>query len=222
MKKLLILTIALIPLIVDAQTWKSDLYQKYDEQTFYRIEALYDVIDFNKIDFPLLQAAVFYVTNEERKKANLKPFEFHSKIESVAAGHAQDMVKYEFYSHTSKIRIKRTVQDRFHLEGLNPEFYGENICSTYGLQYENGRKVNPPYPAGVFSYAFTSQKETIPPHTYISFAKEVVKLWMNSSSHRQNILNPTFTTLGCGARVYLEKSFYDMPYFKVVQNFGSD
>lgn len=222
MRILLVFSLTLISYLAKAQTWTPDSYTRLNSAAFYRIEPLYDVIDFDDVDYPLLHAAIFYLTNEERVKAKLAPFKFHSKFEAVAADHARDMVKYGFYSHTSKIRIKRTVQDRFHLEGLNPEYYGENICATYGLQYENGRKVNPPYAAGVFTYAFTTQKEAIPPHTYLSFAKEVVKLWMESPGHRQNILNPNFTTLGCGASVYLEKNFYDMPYFKVVQNFGSD
>lgn len=220
MRRLLILTLIFFPLLATAQTWTPESYKKYDEASFYRIEALYDVIDFKKVNFPLLQAAIFFVTNEERKKAKLHPFEFQPQVENVASEHANDMVKYGFYSHTSKIRIKRTVQDRFHLEGLNPKYYGENICSTYGLKYEMGRKVNPPYPTGEFTYAYTSRREKIPPHTYLSFAKEVVRLWMNSPGHRQNILNPQFTKLGCGASVYLEKTFYNMPYFMVVQNFG--
>lgn len=221
MRRLLLLGFILISFSSNAQDWTSESYRNYDETTFYRIEALYEAIDFNEINFPLLQAAIFYLTNEERKKAKLQPFEFKSEIETVASGHAQDMVKYGFYSHTSKIRIKRTVLDRFHLEGLNPEFFGENICSTYGLQYQSGRKVNPPYPSGEFTYAFTSKREVIPPHTYLTFAKSVVKLWMDSPGHRQNILNPKFQMLGCGARVYREKNFYNMPYFMVVQNFGS-
>jgi len=221
MRRLLILSFILISLSVKAQTWTPDSYTNFNETSFYRIESLYSAIDFNQVNFPLLQAAIFFVTNEERKKAKLSPFEFRSEIENVASGHAQDMVKYGFYSHTSKIRIKRTVLDRFHLEGLNPEFYGENICSTYGLQYQTGRKVNPPYPSGEFTYAFTSKKEVILPHTYLTFAKSVVKLWMESPGHRQNILNPKFKTLGCGARVYRERTFYNMPYFMVVQNFGN-
>lgn len=220
MKRLLILGLTLFSFVSRAQSWSPDSYKNYNETTFYRIEELYDAIDFDKVNFPLLQAAIFFVTNEERKKAKLKPFEFQSIIENVASGHAQDMVKYGFYSHTSRIRIKRTVLDRFHLEGLNPKFYGENICSTYGLQYQTGRKVNPPYPSGEFTYAFTSKREVIPPHTYLTFAKSVVKLWMDSPGHRQNILNPNFKSLGCGARVYREKNFYNMPYFMVVQNFG--
>lgn len=221
MRVLLVFSLTLISFFSTAQSWTTESYSRHDETSFYRIEALYEVIDFKKVDYPLLHAAIFFVTNEERRKSKLNPFKYDSKIERIASDHAQDMVKYGFYSHTSSIRIKRTVQDRFHLEGLNPAFYGENICSTYGLQYENGRKVNPPYPTGVFTYAFTSKREAIPPHTYISFAKEVVKLWMNSPGHRQNILNPKFTTMGCGASIYLEKSFYNMPYFMAVQNFGS-
>ncbi len=222
MNRLLILGFILISFSSSAQTWTHQSYSNYDETSFYRIEALYNAIDFSEVNFPLLQAAIFFVTNEERVKAKLKPFEFRSEIELVAAGHAKDMVKYGFYSHTSKIRIKRTVRDRFQLEGLNPEFFGENICSTYGLQYEIGRKVNPPFPSGEFTYAFTSKREVIPPHTYLTFAKSVVKLWMDSPGHRQNILNPNFKSLGCGAGVYREKNFYNMPYFMVVQNFGSD
>lgn len=221
MKRLLVLGLIVSSFSADAQTWTPDSYRTYNESTFYRIEALYEVIDFKNVNFPLLQAAIFYLTNEERKKAKLRTFEFQPRVENIASKHAEDMVKYGFYSHISSIRIKRTVQDRFHLEGLNPKYYGENICSTYGLQYESGRKVNPPYPNGEFTYAFTNKRERIPPHTYISFAKEVVKLWMNSPGHRQNILNPNFTSLGCGARLYLERKFYNMPYFIVVQNFGS-
>lgn len=221
MKNLLILSFMLLSLISSAQTWTPESYLSTNETAFYKIETLHSPIDFDEVNFPLLQASIFFVTNEERKKANLRLFEFSSEIEKAASGHARDMVKYSFYSHTSKIRMKRTVLDRLHLEGLNPEYYGENICSTYGLQYQTGRKVNPPYPSGEFTYAFTSEKEVILPHTYLSFARSVVKLWMESPGHRQNILNPRFRKLGCGARVYREKTFYNMPYFMVVQNFGS-
>lgn len=222
MKRILAVSLTLISFFSNAQSWTAASYSGFSEPTFLRIEALYDPIDFRQVNAPLLQAAIFFATNEERIQAKLPPFRFDPLIESVASGHAQDMVKYGFYSHTSKIRIKRTVQDRFHLEGLNPQFYGENICSTYGLQYESGRKVNPPSRAGEFFYASTSQKQKIPPHTYLSFARAVVKLWMNSPGHRQNILNPSFTRLGCGTKLYLEKKFYDMPYFMVVQNFGGE
>jgi uncharacterized protein YkwD len=34
-----------------------------------------------------------------------------------------------------------------------------------------------------------------------AFAAAVVQAWMNSPSHRANIVNPGFLSLGCGARV---------------------
>ena len=218
--RLLLLSFSLISFLAQAQNQQSSTYQHYNQTSFYKIEALYSSLDFDQVDYPLLQTAIFFVTNEERIKAGLKPFEMQIPIEKVAQGHAEDMVKYGFYSHTSKIRIKRTVLDRFHLEGINPVHYGENICSTYGLQYQTGRKVNPPYPSGQFTYAFTSKREVIPPHTYISFTRSVVKLWMDSPNHRINILNPAFTMLGCGVKVYRERNFYNMPYFMAVQNFA--
>jgi uncharacterized protein YkwD len=185
-------------------------------------EVLYQAINFESIDYPLLRSAIFFYTNEERKKAGLPPLIHHTAIENAAQGHADDMVKYGFYSHTSKIRNKRTVSDRLRLAGVNAGYMGENICSTYGLQYQTGRKVNPPYPKGQFTYAFTSRREVIPPHTYSSLAKSVVKLWMDSPAHRTNILNPKFISMGCGVRVYPERSFYNMPYFMAVQNFSGN
>lgn len=222
MKYLLISAFLISPVLTHAQNLTSIAYSHEDETSFYRMESIYHPIDFGKVDYPLLQAAIFFVTNLERKKAGLSPFSRLVSLDQVAQGHAEDMVKYGFYSHTSKIRIKRTVLDRFHLEGLNPSHYGENICSTYGLQYQVGRKVNPPHPSGKFTYAFTSKPEVIPPHTYISFAQSVVKLWMDSPEHRKNILNPQFTHLGCGAKVYREKNSFNMPYFMAVQNFSGD
>lgn len=189
---------------------------------FLENEVLYQAINFESIDYPLLRSAIFFYTNEERKKAGLAPLIHQTAIENAAQGHADDMVKYGFYSHTSKIKNKRTVSDRLRLAGVNAGFMGENICSTYGLQYQIGRKVNPPYPKGQFTYAFTSKREVIPPHTYSSLAKSVVKLWMDSPGHRSNILNPNFKTMGCGVRVYPERSFYNMPYFMAVQNFSGN
>lgn len=218
----LTLSLFLAPVLTLAQNWTASEYQTHNEATFYRIEAIYQSIPFEKVDYPLLQAAIFYVTNEERRKVGLPTFTSDHPLRQAAQGHAEDMVNYGFYSHTSQIRIKRTLLDRLRLQGVNAPFFGENICSTHGLLYQPGRKVNPPYPAGQFTYAFTKSREVIPPHTYISFARSVVKLWMDSPGHRKNILNPQFTSLGCGVRVYPEKSFYNMPYFMAVQNFAGN
>ncbi|WBL44553.1 CAP domain-containing protein [Algoriphagus halophytocola] len=65
-----------------------------------------------------------------------------------------------------------------------------------------------------------SKKEVILPHTYLSYAREVVRLWMNSPSHRKSILNPHYIQLGCGVQVYRNPDFHGVPYLIGVQNFG--
>lgn len=222
MRLSLTLSFLLAPVLTLAQNWTDPGYQTHDEVSFYRIEAIYHAINFEKIDYPLLQAALFFVTNEERKRDGLPPFVPHASLRQAAQGHAEDMVKYGFYSHTSKIRIKRTVRDRLQLAGINAPLFGENICSTQGLHYQAGRKVNPPNPPGQFTYAFTERREVIPTHTYLTFARSVVKLWMDSPGHRANILNPHFKSLGCGVKMYPERTFYNMPYFMAVQNFAGN
>lgn len=219
MNRIILLLFSIFPLLGQAQSWQIQNYQKMDSKKFLQLESLRQVIDFQKIDYPLLQAAIFYCTNEERIKGGLKPFQYSQEVEITAAGHAQDMVNYNFYGHTSPIRFRRTLRDRLNRSGINPKYIGENICSTFGLQYETGKKVSKPVRPGEFRYMNTANREIIPTHTYLSFAKSVVKLWMDSPGHRQNILNPIFTNMGCGAFVYFEKSFYGMPYFMAVQNF---
>ena len=219
MRNTLLLAFSIFPLLVYSQSWKDSDYQKNTPNTFFDLWALDQVIDFGKVDYPLLQAAIFYYTNVEREKRGIQPFKHSREVELTAFGHAQDMVNYNFYSHTSPIRFRRTLRDRLNRSGINPKYIGENICSTFGLQYQAGKKVGKPARPGEFRYLNTTIREVIPPHTYRSFAQSVVKLWMESPGHRQNILNPQFTHMGCGASVYFEKSFYGMPYFMAVQNF---
>jgi uncharacterized protein YkwD len=219
MKTQLFLSLVLFPILSFSQSRTSEEYLIKEFKTLVIQESLRQPIDFKNIDYPLLYATIFVLTNEEREKNGLNPLQFSKEAENSAAGHAQDMVKYSFYSHTSPIRFKRTLRDRINRSGLNPKYLGENICSTFGLQYEPGKKVGKPQNPGEFHYLNASNNERIPPHTYLSLGKSVIRLWMESPTHRKNILNPAFTHLGCGAEVYFEKSFYGMPYFMAVQNF---
>lgn len=219
LRSFLTLPFLFFTLVSFAQNWSFADYKRYNTQTFLQLPAVNQLIDFKKVDRPLLHAAMFYVTNEYRVKFGLKPFKHLDRIEKVAADHASDMVNFNFYSHVSRVKGKHTIVDRFKLEGLNLMSIAENISSSNALQYQNGRKVNPPR-SGIFTYS-SAKREVIIPHTFISYAREVVRLWMESPSHRKSILNPHHEYLGCGAMVYGEKSFYNMPYLKGVQCFGS-
>lgn len=194
-------------------------YLNLNSAAFFKLEILHQPINFQKIDYPLLNAAIYFFTNEERIQAGLRPLQFSSEAHLAAQGHAEDMVSHRFYSHTSPIRFRRTLRDRLNRQGINPKYIGENISSTHGIQYQEGKKIQKPTSPGEFNYLQTSNNATIPPHTYFTFAKKAVQLWMNSPGHRQNIMNPLYSHLGCGTQVYFDPKFYQMPYFMAVQNF---
>src|SRR5690606_6536268 len=163
---------------------------------------------------------MFYVTNEERIKFGLTPFEHSEMIEKVASEHANDTVSYNFYSHVSRVSGKKTIGDRFSREGLKRMPIAENLSSSIGFQYQTGRQINIPRSGGMYTYA-NGKREVILPHTYLSYAKEVVQLWMNSPSHRKSILNPNFEQMGCGSQVFNNREFHNVPYLMGVQCFGS-
>lgn len=209
----------LFPMSIWAQIQKSASYYYQDPQVFLSSSSLHQTLDFTVVDYDLLQAAIFHLTNIERMKAGKSPLLPSQEAFNSASGHAADMVSHNFYGHTSPIRFRRTLRDRLNRSGINPPYIGENILSTHGIQYREGQKVRKPVRPGEFRYMNASQSAPIPPHTYFSLAESMVKLWMNSPSHRQNILNSVFTHMGCGAKIYFDKNFYGMPYFKSVQNF---
>ncbi len=202
-----------------AQTWISTDYNRFTPAQFFQLAAVHQTINYKKMDRGLLQAAMFHVTNQERIKHGLPAFEHSDTIEKVASDHASDMVNFQFYSHISQVKGKQTVNDRFAREGINLKLVGENISSSIGLQYQDGRKINIPRSGGMYTYA-SSKREVILPHTYLSYAQEAVRLWMNSPSHRKSILNPDFVKMGCGASVYGNREFFNVPYLIGVQNFG--
>lgn len=219
MKKALSILLLLITSNGFTQTQSVRNFFELSTSEFLNLTSLNEPIVFQKVDYPLLHAAIFHLTNAERVQQKLLPLSFSKETQLAAEGHARDMVTHRFYSHTSPIKFKRTLRDLLNKQGINPKYIGENISSTFGIQYEEGKKVAKPRIPGEFTYLAASYSAPIPPHTYLSFAKTVVRLWMNSPGHRQNILNPIFTHLGCGTKVYFDQNFYQMPYFMSVQNF---
>lgn len=205
-----------------AQVWNTERYNKVTWSDFYQLPEANQTIDFRSIDYALLHAAIFYATNEHRSLHDLVEFKYSFRIEKLSADHAADMVKYNFYGHYSTIRNKRLLRDRFQIVGLNPSQIAENISSTAGLDYEYGKPIGPTPSPGDFYYRSTSETRPVESHTYLSYAKEIVALWMESPGHRENILNPHFKFMSAGCAVYPEKKLYNMPYFINVQCFSSD
>ncbi len=119
------------------------------------------------------------LVNGERTKRNLPVMKQNAKLDLAAHRHAEDMAKRKFFSHKSP-------------DGSEPE----------GRISAAGYFVPPCTCAHHFSYGENIAKDQKTP-------RDVMKAWMNSKIHRDNILNPDFLELGVG---------YAGGYW--VQNFG--
>jgi len=200
--------------------WQPGDYLKYSAREFVKLARVHKRIDFSKIDYPLLHAAIFYETNRQRTLHHLPPFLYSPALEKAAFDHSRNMVRHDFFSHKSLVHGQKNLKDRLAATGISTGMMAENIAWQSGLEYEGGRSVyTPPQNGGYFSYDF--QGTPILNHTFLGFARSVVKSWMNSPGHRQNILNRKLIFLGVGAFHTLSTEFYDMDYFKVTQNFSS-
>jgi uncharacterized protein YkwD len=220
MKNILFFIFILINLAVFPQAkWNIKDYEKYNNSNFRKNPLFNKTIDFNKIDYPRLNAAIFYVTNEIRINNNLKSLEYSPELEISSWNHARLMVKNNFFSHYNTIdKTHYSLEQRGILAGITNPHLAENIADSFGIQYEAGVKI---YildkQKGLFSYEYNG--EAIPNHTYLSFAEALLKIWMNSPPHKANILSDKAVQLGCGAYFYIDKNFYNIARFRAVQNF---
>ena len=177
---------------LELHRWSDDSYGKYNSDSFQKLEIVNQKIDVVNIDYPLLNAAIFYSTNLQREKYRKIPFIFSKYLTKAAQEHSQDMVEFKFYSHTSKVRGKKTMSERLKLVGISNAFTAENI----------------------FDFFLKSP-------TYWSLAQGLVNGWMKSKGHRANILNKNYEYLGCGSKNYFNKDWIDYFYVKSTQNFSS-
>jgi uncharacterized protein YkwD len=204
----------------------TDYYSHYDVNTFFCIENLHQRITKSYMDLDLLNAAVFWLTNMERKRFNLNQFEFHTKLKQTAIWHSELMKIYNFFDHDNPFNARyRTIGDR--IDSVNDSNFqgfmswGENIADYPVFKANEYFTVD--YRNGVARLFSTTSGREILPYTHYEFARKVVEGWMNSSGHRRNILCPDFQYLGCGCAKYERQgNRYSMVYFKLTQNFGGE
>lgn len=202
--------------------WAVSLYSKYTPEKFRSFPPANQRIDFSKIDYPLLNAAVFYETNRRRREMELPDFQFSLALEKAAMDHSKDMVKLDFYSHTSPVAGRENPKVRLNQVGINNAFTAENINIGFGIAYEGGRPVYTPDQNQGKYFSYDLNGVPLPPQTYNSLARSVVDSWMNSPGHRRNILSPDLKFMGIGSAHYRDAKFFQMDKFKVTQNFASE
>ena len=195
--------------------WDHEYYSQFSHENFFVRTDVNQKIDLNSFDRDLMEAAIFYATNETREKKKRKTFQFSSVLLKSSRGHSEAMREKKFFDHVNrKDRKVRTLTKRIIRAGGGFTGFAENIArvniyklgkkGTYFVN-EKGDKVN-------------SKGKPLQTKTYKELAQDVVDKWMHSSGHRKNILaNHSF--LGCGTTEIIY-SKDDIPEILITQNFG--
>ncbi len=173
----------------EAAFWTFADYEHFTPTTFRLQPSVLRVMERAKLDAGLLSAAIFFATNAAREKHKLPMFQTSRALTACAYEHSREMALENFFSHENPHDpAKRTPWQRMEAWGMKSGERAENIA----MRTSNGL-------------------------TYLAFADEIVKLWMNSPSHRATILNRNLLFLGCGVHACTCQKFH----FYATQNFAS-
>lgn len=192
-------------------------YYNYTTKNFRKQAIFEETIDTANPDLARLNAVLFYLTNEIRKKKRLAEVTYHPKLEAAATIHSKSMVAYNFFSHINK--HSKELHDpnaRARFVGIANPYLAENIIETFVLEYNAGDKV---YPGKKGEFRYAPDEDPIKPRTYIKLGEVILKAWMNSPDHRENILSKKAVQLGCGTAFYVKNDFNGMPAVIATQNF---
>jgi len=168
--------------------WNNALYQRYTHKNFERAKVFNSPIDLQNVDYRLLNAAIFYLTNQQRVENGLEPLSFHPTLEVAAWNHSLHMGQNDFFSHYNTGNPDRkTPTERARLAGIANPYMSENIYMAYNYRWK----------------------------TYMEAAQYFVQGWMDSPGHRSNILSPKGLSMGCGVYyVVAEKRWYATQNFQ--------
>jgi len=171
-------------------------------------------LDFDRLNPVLLNAAVFHATNLERVKQRRRALSWSRHVEAAADLQARAMERYGVVAHTNtRERSKRTLADRMALAGLKPKYASEVLAMTFGRAYQAGK---PFYASrdlsGRPTFSYTPNGPPMPMRSPSAFAKEVVRLWIESPSHRDSLLSDLAETLGCSNRAGRDHKGFELIY----------
>lgn len=195
------------------------LYKLHSWDSFEELDIAHDTILPYFIDHSLLNAAVFFVTNKIRNEYGYKAFRFDPTLRNMAAFHAGQMAEHKFVGHVNYFHLGYATLDARSMKFI-ANAAGENVANMFLYQYHPNTRYQANEVKNGYEY-ITSGGNKISRHTYLSFAYMLVENWMNSPSHRANILDTDYEYLGCGLKVapdaFLSAS---IPLAYGVQNFG--
>jgi uncharacterized protein YkwD len=196
-------------------------YSQYTYESFNKLPVANEEIDLENIDYDLLNAAIFYATNKQRKVFNKPQFQFYPLLRDAAVTQSAQMVKYNFFDHVNPKNAKlKNLKDRLEYVGGSGKYLaaGENISEYFLMDYQPKEYFRVEKVNNKNVYYNIKTNKQIKPHSYRTFGEAIVADWMTSPGHRANILDDRYTHLGCGS-LYSTKA-NEFPKAKATQVFG--
>lgn len=147
-----------------------------------------------------LEAKIHALINQERRKASLDSLVNDHKLSSIARLHSQDMARNDYFSHENLSGQGPT--DRANEENytcrkdLGGGWYSEGIAENIVQGY---------------TYSSITYINGIPRRNYSTIdeiADELVRSWMASPGHKQNILDKQYDKSGIGVAVDQDGKVY--------------
>jgi uncharacterized protein YkwD len=155
--------------------WDDKYYEQLSNSKFRSFKLFKKSIDKKRIDYKTLNAAIFFVTNEERIKRGKKPAAYQPNLEIMAYNHSIQMAEKDFFDHINpKGKNRTTAQLRAELAGITNPSVSENISGVAGLEFDS----------------------------YLHLAEHIVKGWIDSPQHARTLLSDDAVELGCAAYYY--------------------
>ncbi len=109
-----------------------------------------------------------------------------TSFSGVARDHSRWMASTGKLSHKSNVRGRSTLSQRVRATGYLPRYASENLAMLPRYRFA-GQKF---YIVNGAQCRFAGRNGgTIPPRSYASLARDVVRMWMESPGHRRNILD---------------------------------
>lgn len=141
-----------------------------------------------------LDRAILYSVNVARCAQGIAPLVPVRSLRHAAELHNADMVRLDFFGHSSPVPERAEVGDRLALVGARFRRAAENLIEERFMAYQSGRRFQVIDPVRCeFAYA---DGTPIRRHTYRSLGDQVVARWMQSTGHRRNLLDPALTRHG--------------------------
>ena len=206
---------------INSYETQKDFYEM-SYQEFMSQDTVNQPIDVKNPNDSLLDATLFHATNEQRIKYNLPIFSYNSLVHKAAIGHSVDMIEQDFYNHVNPY-TQRKMEDRVTSYTIEFKRMAENIAQHDLIETGKTSFYCSLIPKNDNDFIFRdcNTKQPLLMMTYANFARNVVKSWMNSPHHRENILDIRYTAMACSAR--LSKNPFRTrfsPFSRITQDFG--